>query len=350
PMSSIGGVPIALSPDGKRLAWQQFMGDLLIVDAVSGKVQQTIPRRSALAQRNDPRNAPQAQRQPGPPGQAGGARARLEAMKAQRAQQQAQGGGQGVGGQAGAGQGGIPMSRTILGLVFSPDGSQLAARTQGAVAMFDTTTGKRAILKSEFAWPKDELPQIVSIGFTGQAYCVACCTSDGTVRRYDTITGTALGSAKIAIDGMAADAGQRRTLIGGALRGSAIFSPDGSTIAALDKEGIALWDVASGKKLRTLPQPRTEVFGKRMSVSDIHNTFSPTGRLLVSPVGTSTIHVWDTQTGELKHKIELEGNAKIVSTAVSFYGNLLAAGDSTGTIRIWKLEAKTAEPVAEDEK
>jgi WD40 repeat protein len=232
------------------------------------------------------------------------------------------------------------MGGTIIALYFSPDGSQLAAQTQGAVAMYDTSTGKRAMLKTEFEWPKNELPLVVSIGFTSRNYGVACCTTDGTVRSYDTISGKALSSHKIAIDGMAADAGQKRSWVGGALRGSAIFSPDGATLAALDKDGIVLWDVATGKKVRTLVQPRTEVFGKRMAVSDIHNTFSPTGSLLVSPLGNA-INIWDTRSGELRQKIDLGGNVKIVSAAVSRYDNMLAVGDYGGKIRIWRLKPGT---------
>jgi WD40 repeat protein len=326
PFKSIGGVPIALSPDGRRLAWQPHKGDLLIVDAGTGKVLNTIPRGSPFAQRRlpDPRQ-PALPRQPGA---RPNLRERLENQPGER---------------------GIQMSQTILGLMFSPDGTRLAVETQGAVAMYDTATNKRAMLKTEFAWPKNELPQVVSVGFAGQGYGIACCTADGTVRRYDTITGKPLGSAKITIDGAAPDAGEKRRFVGGALRGSAIFSPDGATIAALDEKGIALWDVVSGKKLRTLEQERTAVFGKRLSVSDIHNSFSPSGSLLVSPFGKTAINVWDTHAGTVRQKIELGDRVKITSSAVAQYDNLLAAGDTDGKIRIWKLAPKSATPASPGE-
>ncbi|MHC5733241.1 MAG: WD40 repeat domain-containing protein, partial [Nostoc sp.] len=68
------------------------------------------------------------------------------------------------------------------------------------------------------------------------------------------------------------------------------FSPDGKTLASGSGDNtIKLWDVSTGKAIKTLT-------GHSSTVNSVG--FSPDGKTLASGSGDNTIKLWDVSTGK----------------------------------------------------
>ncbi len=88
-----------------------------------------------------------------------------------------------------------------------------------------------------------------------------------------------------------------------------VFSPDGKYLAAAlnhQKNVIAVWDVATGKKLAALEGHTKLIRGF---------AFTPDGRQIVSVSKDKTLRIWDSQTGrqEKRINVDAEGTAVAVS-------------------------------------
>jgi WD40 repeat protein len=153
------------------------------------------------------------------------------------------------------------------------------------------------------------------------------------------------------------------------------FTPDQKTLVSGSRDHtIKLWDVASGKLIRTLTNHAGDVYTVRFSHDDalmasgsadktiiiwdartfepIRNleghtaairevAFSPDDRTLASAGEDCTLRLWDVATGNLK--VTRTEHTKRLKD-VSYYpdGNTLVTASSDGTIRLW--DGHTAEP------
>ncbi len=230
-------------------------------------------------------------------------------------------------------------TNSIDSMAFSPDGQTLArGYAEGTVRLWDTATGT---LRQEIDFGFYE-----SLAFSPDGQILASGGTDGVHLR-DVATGTlrhiidhglAVFSVAFSPDGQTLASGDKGgnihvTDVATGIRQYTIpdiggwvnglaFSPDGQTLTSNEAGGIVLRDTATGKLRRTL-----EHVGRLY-------TFSPDGQTLVTNKGG--VSLWDTTTGELQHVLDDHATGSLDSVAFSPDGQTLVTGDSFWrTIYLW---------------
>ncbi len=247
-------------------------------------------------------------------------------------------------------------------VAISPDGKRLAGDSSGSgegwtVKVWDAQTGQVLLtLRGHNG------QQVNSVTFSRDGKRLASAGGDRTVKVWDAQTGQVLLTYKGHI---------------GMVR-SVVFSPDGTRLASIGLEGtIKVWDATTGPEARTFSSPtgyvRSVAFssdGKRLatgggiwddtkqayvagelkvrdaqtgqelfSIKGLTNAirsvaFSPDGKRLAGASEDQTVKVWDVQTGQ--ELLSLKGHTAVVSSlAFSPDGKRLASGSQDKTVKVW---------------
>ena len=198
----------------------------------------------------------------------------------------------------------------VVSVSFTPDGALMAtAGTDGTVRLWDTATGTPH--GTPFAG-------INVVEFSPDGRLVATASADHTLRLWDVATGQPHGPPLVG----------HTALVTGAA-----FSPDGTLVAGSSNDGsVLLWDIATGRAHGAPLPGYTPVDAV---------AFSPDGRLLATAGVDRAVRLWDVATGQ-PHGVPLSGQGEeVTSVAFSRDGRLLASTSGDGTTWLWDL---TSEP------
>ncbi|MCK1386994.1 Ig-like domain-containing protein, partial [Bradyrhizobium sp. 21] len=217
----------------------------------------------------------------------------------------------------------------ISALAFAPDGQSLLSGGEKIVRFWSLGTGHSTRSVS--------LPgpySIISMALTPDGRTVAVSSLD-TLRLVDASSGRIIRSFEKhqgdAYDVVAFANGGRVLVTGGFVTCSPIAGCHGDS--RIQWGALRLWDVASGRVLRTLDDYRSRV--KAIAVS-------PDSQILVGVSDDGTIKMWNAVSGSLVGS--LRGNATTIKSIAFSQDGARIVGGSDGEIKIW--EFPTGEQLA----
>lgn len=201
-------------------------------------------------------------------------------------------------------------------VVFSQNGSMLATALNSKKATEDyrfTVHLWNIPHRTVNLTLKGHTDNVNALAFTPEGQILASGSDDGTIRLWETSTGTEI---------LKLESGKTRALV---------FSTDGKTLASVSSSikiyKIQLWDIATGSLL-------TSIKGENNPENVL--AFSPDSKILASGSRDGTIQLWDVATG---NKLStLKGHVDWVNALVfSSDGNTLASGSQDGAIFLWNV-------------
>jgi WD40 repeat protein/serine/threonine protein kinase len=207
----------------------------------------------------------------------------------------------------------LTLKDTGDNVAFSPNGKLLAIGTGGGlVKLLDAQTGQ------EILSLKGHRGQINSIAFSPDGTRLASAGRDQIVRVWDARSGQELLTCK-------GHTGMIFTIV---------FSPDGKRLASASRDNaVKVWDATTSPEARTLGGPNSGLW---------FLVFSPDGKRLAGaggPWGTGEVKVCDARTG--REILSLKGG--IGQAAFSPDGKRLASASRDHAVKVW--DAQTGQEI-----
>jgi WD40 repeat protein len=207
--------------------------------------------------------------------------------------------------------------------VFSPDGKTIATgNCQTQITLWDTATGAPTMTLGAGSAGNSVLGCVQYLAFSPDGKRLAAATVGGLfivdLTTHQLLVFTNSGSPLIVVHGVMT------------------FSPDGHFLVTSDVAGnLTVWDTMTGTPVRAFPAASA-----RFSSGA---TFSPGGSLLAMGEQGNDVTLVDGH--DFSTVVTLHGptasTAIVVQVAFSPDGKMLAALNSTGTITLWQLQART---------
>jgi WD40 repeat protein len=256
---------------------------------------------------------------------------------------------------------------TVTTLAYSPDGRILAGSCAGKVILWEAATGKRIrqLPLGAAGWLSrhclDFSPdgKVLAVAYREFGEGLRHDKHRGKISFWQVATGKYLRSVEVPLrfspsdlrfspDGKSLAVSNGYDLfLGDATTGKErwhkkqengfvfdfVFSPDSKILAVIahnQRSEVQLWDVASGKVLRTIDQPNA------IDISGL--AFSPDGKSLASAT-TEGVFVWQVATGKEQARLERTMRPTIGLGFTSDGKTLVSATDDT-QVFVWDLEKK----------
>ncbi len=213
-----------------------------------------------------------------------------------------------------------------LTLAFSRDGRRLASGAFGvdALQLWDVPTGRA--LRAVGTGGSGETE---AFAFSADGGLFGVAGGDGAIQLWDLLR----GGPPRRLPPEPSAAGSPRA----PPYASITFSADGRTLAAGRAAGVDLWDLGTGRRLRTLARPRstgavTTQAHRRNAVWPL--AFSRDGRFIAGGAEDGTLALWDAANGQrLRSANGHRGNVTAVQWSAD--GRLLLSSSDDATLRLW---------------